>query len=260
MPHYAALIEYDGTAYFGFQRQREGQPTIQSDLERALAHVTQKLTTITGAGRTDRGVHALGQVITFAADWRHGRQDLKNALNANLPEDIVILQLKQVPATFHPRFDAQRRAYRYVIVNNDQPRSPNRRRHSWHVQRPLHISPMNQAAQRLVGRHDFATFGRPPQGENTVRTVFSAGWRQQGDELHFMIEANAFLQRMVRSLAGSLKLVGEGTWTGADFVAALAACDRARAGKTAPPQGLTLISVAYDEQYSELFDVLGDSE
>jgi len=258
LPHYAALIEYDGTAYFGFQRQREGQPTIQSELERALAHVTQELTTITGAGRTDRGVHALGQVISFAADWQHGRHDLQNALNANLPEDIVILQLKQVPASFHPRFDARRRAYRYLIFNADQHRSPTRRLTSWHVRRPLDITRMNEAAQLLIGQHDFATFGRPPQADNSNRTIFVAEWQQQGIELQFTVEANAFLQRMVRSLVGSLKLVGEGTWSVAHFGAAFAARDRARAGKTAPPQGLTLISVTYDGPFAELFDVLGD--
>ena len=260
MPQFAALVEYDGTAYFGFQRQRDGQPTIQSKLERALAHVTQQLTTITGAGRTDRGVHAQGQVISFSVDWQHSPHDLQNALNANLPEDIVILQLNQVPASFHPRFDARRRAYRYHIYNANQYRSPRHRLTSWHVRRPLHIAPMNEAAQCLFGQHDFATFGQPPQGDNTVRTVFSAEWQQHGNELQFTVEANAFLQRMVRSLVGSMKLVGEGTWSVTDFAAALQACDRTHAGKTAPPQGLTLISVTYEGQFAELFAAIGDTE
>jgi tRNA pseudouridine38-40 synthase len=205
-------------------------------------------------------VHALGQVISFSVDWRHGREDLQNALNAHLQQDIVILQLNQVPASFHPRFQARKRVYRYQIFNADQHRSPTRRLYSWHVRRPLDIVKMNKAAQQLIGQHDFATFGQPPKGTNTVRTVFAAEWQRQGPELQFSVAANAFLQRMVRSLVGSLKLVGDGTWTVADFAAAFTACERSKAGKTAPAQGLTLISVIYDGQFGELFDALGDLE
>jgi len=245
LPKFAAQIEYDGAAYHGFQRQAEGQPTIQGELEQTLAKVTQKSITITGAGRTDSGVHALGQVISFTTDWQHETGALQRALNVNLPEDIVILQLKQVASSFHPRFDARRRAYHYKI-HNAECRSPLQRRTSWHVRQPLNVDDMNQAAQTLVGTHDFATFGQPPQGNNTVRELFATKWQKQSHELTFDIEANAFLYRMVRSLVGSLKLVGDGSWTVDDFVAAFHACDRDRAGMTAPPQGLYLISVTYD--------------
>lgn len=132
MPQYAALVEYDGTAYYGFQRQRADQPTIQSKLEQALSQITQKSVTVTGAGRTDSGVHALGQVICFTIEWQHDTAALIRALNVNLPDDIAILQLKEVPSPFHPRYDARRRAYRYRIYNATT-RSPMRRRYCWHV-------------------------------------------------------------------------------------------------------------------------------
>jgi tRNA pseudouridine38-40 synthase len=248
LPRYYALVEYDGSAYYGFQRQREGQPTIQAELESALGHVGHRPIAITGAGRTDSGVHALGQVITFNVEWQHGSEALQRALNANLPADIAILQLNEVSSTFHPRFDARRRTYAYYVYNAAV-RSPLRQQRSWHVLRPLDVKGMNQAAAHLIGVHDFATFGQPPQGENSVREVFTAGWQGPKDELLvFSITANAFLYRMVRSLVGSLKLVGEGAWTVEDFVAALQARDRSRSGAPAPAHGLYLVSVAYDSE------------
>ncbi|MCP4361035.1 MAG: tRNA pseudouridine(38-40) synthase TruA [Chloroflexi bacterium] len=246
MPQYAALVEYDGTAYYGFQRQRREQPTIQSEIEQALYKIRQKPGAITGAGRTDSGVHALGQVISFSIDdWPHGATALQRALNANLPVDIVIYQLKPVSSSFHPRFDARRRAYVYKIYPAAV-RSPTRRLNSWHVRKRLDVNNMKQAARQLVGIHDFATFGQPPQGNKTVREVYTARWQQQGEYLEFYIEANAFLYRMVRSIVGSMKLVGDGTWTVDEFAAALQAKDRSFAGKTAPPQGLYLVSVTYE--------------
>jgi tRNA pseudouridine38-40 synthase len=247
LPQYAALVAYDGTAYYGFQRQQASQPTIQSQLEQAILQVTQQEVGVTGAGRTDSGVHALGQVAGFSVEWQHEAAALHRAINANLPDDIAILQLKEVPTphSFHPRFDARRRTYRYQIYNAAV-RSPVTRLYSWQVQRPLDLERMNTAAQSLIGVQDFATFGQPPQGENSVREVFTARWERQGDFLLFWIEANAFLQRMVRSLVGSLKLVGDGSWQVADFVAALQSRSRDTAGITAPPQGLFLIAVTYE--------------
>jgi tRNA pseudouridine38-40 synthase len=242
---YRALVEYDGAAYHGFQRQREGEPTIQAALEEALEALFGRFLPVTGAGRTDSGVHALGQIITFVADWPHGLAALQRALNANLPADIAILQLEGSSPTFHPRFDARRRSYEYHIYNAPV-RSPIRRATSWYVRRPLAIERMNEAAARLLGRHDFATFGQPPQGENSVREVYRAGWEPRVGLLVFSIEANAFLYRMVRSVVGSLKLVGDGTWTVDEFVAAFQACDRSRCGTVAPPHGLYLVSVLYE--------------
>ncbi len=252
MPQYAALIEYDGTAYHGFQRQKADQPTIQSQIEEALYQITRHSVAVLGAGRTDAGVHALGQVISFTIEWRHSFRELQNALNVYLPDDIAVLQLKEIPSpesglfSFHPRFDARRRAYQYVVLNTPVQR-PLVRLYSWQVTRPLHLERMNLAASALHGEHNFATFGRPPKGENCVRKVFAAHWQQRGEYLLFFIEANAFLQRMVRSIVGSLKLVGDGSWTVDDFLAALHSQDRAMAGPTAPARGLFLASVIYDE-------------
>jgi tRNA pseudouridine38-40 synthase len=204
LARYCAQIEYDGTNYYGFQRQRDNQPTIQSALEQALNQIVQHPVTVIGAGRTDSGVHATGQVISFDIEWRHGLTDLQRALNANCPADIAILQLNQTTTAFHPRFDARRRAYAYHIYNTAV-RSPLRRYRSWHISQPLDVAVMNEAASCLLGVHDFATFGQPPQGNNTVREVFAARWQRQEELVVFFIEANAFLQRMVRSLVGSMK-------------------------------------------------------
>lgn len=243
---YRALIAYDGTAYAGFQRQREGQATIQGELEQVLGELAQRPITIKGAGRTDSGVHAIGQVIAFELEWSHSQTALQRALNAHLPADIAVLNLELCEAGFHPRFDARRRAYKYIIYNADV-RSPICRQYSWHVRRPLDEDKMNQAAQALVGVQDFATFGQPPQGENTVRQLFAAVCQREGDEVSIFIEANAFLQRMVRSIVGSLKLVGEGSWSVEQFVTALEARDRSQCGTVAPPHGLFLVSVTYEQ-------------
>jgi tRNA pseudouridine38-40 synthase len=246
LARFRALVEYDGAGYFGFQRQKADQPTIQSELERALSRIVRQPATITGAGRTDSGVHATGQVISFDSEWNHTPGDLQRALNANLPADIAILQVDKADPTFHPRFDARRRAYEYYIYNAAV-RSPIRRQRSWHVAKPLDWERMNQAASCLIGVHDFATFGQPPQGVVTVREVFTARWEKRNEFLLFSIEANAFLYRMARSIVGSLKAVGEGRWTVEQFEAALAARNRSRSGTVAPAQGLTLVSVTYGE-------------
>ena len=240
---YQAIVEYDGAAYHGFQRQRS-EPTIQGQLETAIEAVAGQAASVIGAGRTDSGVHATGQVIAFEIGWRHGHQALQRALNANLPEDIAVRDVQEAPEGFHPRFSARRRAYTYTIFSGPT-RSPTRRLWAWHVPRPLDVSLMNQAADEITGRHDFATFGQPPQGESTEREVFLARWRRTEELLRFEIEANAFLYRMVRSLVGSMKAVGEGRWQVTDFVAAMEARDRSRAAQTAPPQGLCLTAVHY---------------
>ena len=244
MPTYAALIAYDGTEYHGFQRQVESQPTVQSTIEDSLSRLAPQPVTLLGSGRTDSGVHAVGQVISFSLAWRHSSEDLHRALNANLPEDIAILQLKQVSSSFHPRFDAQRRAYEYTIYDGSI-RHPLKRQFSWHVNRKLDEAKMNEAAKYLLGVHNFATFGQPPQGSNFVRELFMAEWTRSDCDLTFRIEANAFLYRMVRSIVGSLKLVGEGTWSTEEFVEAFKAQNRHECGTVAPPQGLCLVSVTY---------------
>lgn len=241
---YQAIIEYDGTAYCGFQKQLTG-PSIQQELEHAIRLISGEETTVIGAGRTDSGVHATGQVVAFDLEWPHGPKTLWRALNANLPADIAAVRLSETKEDFHPRFDAIKRTYNYYIYN-EPVRSPLYRRTSWHVSQQLDIGRMNLAASAIVGEHDFATFGRPPQGNNSVRQVFQAEWNRNESLLIFTIEANAFLYRMVRSLVGCLKAVGEGTWTVERFIATLNARDRDWAAQTAPPHALFLTSVIYE--------------
>lgn len=245
MSRYRAVVAYDGTAYCGFQRQVPSQPTIQSELERALSSIAASPVTVAGAGRTDSGVHALGQVVSFNIAWSHDEEALLRATNAHLPDDIALTAVSTVAPSFHPRFDARRRAYEYHVYNRAV-RNPLQWRYSWHVRRPLDLQAMNTAAATICGTHDFATFGQAPQGENTVRHVFHAAWREEGPCLIFDIEGNAFLYRMVRSIVGALRVVGHGEWTVDHFVAAFRAADRSLAAKTAPPHGLVLASVTYD--------------
>lgn len=155
-------------------------------------------------------------------------------------------EVEQSSAEFHPRFDALSRGYCYTILNAPV-RRPLVEQRVWHLYRPLDTDNMHQAAQALIGTHDFATFGTPPQGNNTVRQVFKAACRRKDDYLYFEVEATAFLKRMVRSLVGSLRLVGDGTWSISDFVAAMDAKDRARSGPSAPPQGLVFEFVRYED-------------
>lgn len=241
---YRALVEYDGTGYFGFQRQRQ-QPTIQKELEEAIRSVSGQSTTIIAAGRTDTGVHASGQVIAFDITWKHATSDLLRALNATLSSSIAIREITETRLSFHPRFDAIARRYEYYIYNKPI-RSPLRRYHYWHVSKPLNLELLNTAARFIQGEHDFSTFGRPPVGDNSVRNVFMSEWNSRNGFLVFTIEATAFLNRMVRSLVGSMKVVGEGRWSVERFLAALEARDRSRAGQSAPAHGLYLVSVSYE--------------
>lgn len=245
---YRAVVQYDGTAYYGFQRQRRGVPSVQAELEQALTRVTGQSARVIGAGRTDTGVHALGQVIGFTIEWpnRHGVETLLRALNANLPRDIAITELVEAYAGFHPRYDAQRRTYEYHILNVPM-RQPLSRHRAWQVAQALDLEAMNAAAALLIGTHDFATFGRPTVGDSTVREVFVAEWRREGERFIFRICANAFLQRMVRSVVGSLKEVGCGKWSVDDFAAAMVSRQRSRSATAAPARGLYLVSVEYND-------------
>ena len=242
-----ATVAYDGTDYSGFQRQTNA-PTVQAALESALAQVTQEEVSVLAAGRTDAGVHAAGQTIAFDTVWRHGLDDLRRALNAVLPVDIVVVEVEQAAESFHPRYDARSRWYRYSLYNATV-RCPMNRRYKLHVAVPLDIASMQRAAESLLGEHDFATFGRPPLGWKrssvTVRRVIKAECSGTPPWLTFDIEANAFLYRMVRSISGTLLQVGRGRMSVEKFVSALEACDRSLAGPTAPPHGLCLMEVKY---------------
>jgi len=247
MARYRAVVEYDGTDLLGFQRQAAGR-TAQGELETALRRIGWTGPAVLGAGRTDSGVHAAGQVIAFDFDWQHGDGDLARALNANLPADIAIRALEACAPQFHPRFDARARRYRYTLYN--QPvRSPLAARYAWQVWPELDLDRLQVGGQRLLGRHDFAAFGTDPDpqgGANTVRTVSLAEWRAApGGWLTFDIQAEAFLFRMVRSLVGALRRLGAGELTAAELEAIMASGDRNRCPPIAPPQGLCLMEVLY---------------
>lgn len=251
---YRATIAYDGTGYHGFQRQTNASPTIQGALEAALERITRQRVGVIGAGRTDAGVHATGQVIAFDLTWKHAPGDLKNALNATLPDEIAVWQLQEAGPEFHPRFDATSRMYRYRLWQAPL-QDPLGRHRQWHVREPLDTMAIQRAVDHLQGEHDFASFGTPPQGpgRETRRTVYRAAWSAREARQHeacvheFTVEANAFLYRMVRSLVGTLREVGAGRISPAAFGDILAAADRARSGPTAPPHGLTLVGVKYEQ-------------
>lgn len=240
-----ARVEYDGTDFYGFQVQPDGR-TVQGEIERALEQVTGSGTRVVGAGRTDRGVHARGQVVGFEVAWRHGLNDLHRAMNAVLSADVALAEMGRAPEGFHPRFSALSRTYRYTLLR-DKWRSPLARHTAWHVAEGLDVAAMVEAGDRLVGSFDFASFGKPPQGENTVRTVHQAVWQERGRYLLFDIEANAFLYRMVRSLVGTLVQVGLGRMSLDGFLQVLQARDRSQGKYLAPAHGLCLMRVDYPE-------------
>ncbi len=244
MARYRAVVEYDGTEFLGFQRQAHGR-TVQGELEAALGRIGWTGRTLWGAGRTDTGVHAAGQVVAFDLEWGHGDAALVRALNVNLPVDLAICSASECAAGFQPRFAARARRYRYTIYNAPT-RSPLRDRYAWHVARPLDGAALQAASRALVGRHDFATFGTDPdEGSNTVRTVSRAEWSARDADLIFEIQADAFLYRMVRSVTGALKLVGTGELTPDALADLLSARNRAQCPPLAPPNGLCLMEVLY---------------
>jgi tRNA pseudouridine38-40 synthase len=238
------LVEYDGTGYHGFQ-VLSGWPSVQGQLEQVLLRLTGQAIRIRYAGRTDAGVHAQGQVIAADVRWRHSLVDLERAWNALLPADIAVREVARVTdPTFHPRFSARSRVYRYTVWTAPW-RSPLHGRYAHHEARPLDVACMNRAAALLVGSHDFATFGQPTQGDSTVRNVMRAGWQQIDSVLHFEIEANAFLRRMVRTIVGTLLAVGIGQQSVDSVAEVLAARDRSLAAPPAPACGLCLVEVKY---------------
>lgn len=246
MRRYRARVAYDGSRYHGFQRQA-AQPTIQAALEEALSRITGQQVQVVGAGRTDAGVHADGQVIAFDCAWPHSDEDLLRAANAHLPPEIALQELCQQPG-FHPRYDALARRYRYHVLETPV-RQPLLLSSVWQVHRRLDLDAMQKASAVLVGQHDFAAFGRPPRGTNTVRIVFVSQWESQpqgaGRLLTYRIEATAFLQHMVRRIVAVLVNVGRGSISPEGFTELLRSADIAQARAVAPPQGLVLEAVRY---------------
>jgi tRNA pseudouridine38-40 synthase len=233
---YRATVEYDGTDFAGFQLQ-PGRRTVQGELENALSRLSngQRLR-VDGAGRTDAGVHASGQVIAFTYAGRLAADELLGAVNGTLPPDVAIRDLRRVPLGFHPRHAARYREYRYTIWNG--PRSPLRERTAFRVTTPLDVDAMARAGSVLEGRHDFSAFGASdPQ---PVRTVHRIAVRRAGPLVTIDVRADAFLRGMVRRIVAVLLEVGEGTMNEADVAAALEARRPARHGAAAPARGLCL--------------------
>jgi tRNA pseudouridine38-40 synthase len=246
MATYKSIIAYDGTDFQGFQRQAEGLRTVQGVMENALRDLGWQERSITAAGRTDAGVHARGQVIAFALDWRHEINSLSRALNANLPDDVAVRQTEVAPQGFHPRFSAKVRRYSYTVICAPM-RDPLRERFAWRIWPEPKLDAMEAAATMLVGRYDFAAFGQAPSSDgHTIREVFRAHWSRKRDVIAFEIEANAFLHHMVRRLVGAMTEVGSGR-VNADEIRALIDDPQLRwQGKMAAAQGLCLETVIYE--------------
>jgi tRNA pseudouridine38-40 synthase len=251
---YQIILAYDGSGFSGSQRQTSvpapdrtaKSRTVQGELENALTRLGWQGKSILLAGRTDTGVHASGQVAAFDLEWNHPPEELVAALNGNLPVDMAVSAAKIVPDSFHPRFDASARRYRYCVFC--QPlRNPLRERYAWRVWPALDGDALQEAAKLFPGTHEFAAFGSPPHpGGSTIRTVMSAGWWQQGDEWIFEVRAEAFLYRMVRKLVHVQVAVGQGRLSAQDIADVLEGRpSRGIPGGLAPANGLTLIEVTY---------------
>jgi tRNA pseudouridine38-40 synthase len=251
MPRYKLTIEYDGASFAGWQRQNNG-PSIQQALEEALFTLTGENVVVHGAGRTDAGVHATGQVahVDLARDWNGWR--LREAINAHLmPQPIGVREAEAIAEDFDARRSAVMRHYLYRVVNRRAPLTLERGR-AWHVKRELDVGAMDGAARALIGRHDFSTFRDSQcQAKSPVRTLTRLDVTREGERVAFNVSALSFLHRQVRSMVGSLIEVGLGKWRAADLKAALEAADRSRCGQVAPACGLYLERVDYADPKPE---------
>ncbi|MBF0183071.1 MAG: tRNA pseudouridine(38-40) synthase TruA [Magnetococcales bacterium] len=246
MARYRLLLEYDGTGFRGWQRQREGIVTVQGVLEEALARLFGEAVTLIGAGRTDTGVHATGQVAHFDVSRPREGWVILRALNVLTPETVTVLAVEEVDATFHARFSAIYREYLFRIVAGRSAMPALDRRRVWHHPRPLQLELMAEAAAVLLGTHDFSAFRASfCQSKEPVKTVSRLDLTSTGSEIHLRIGANGFLQHMVRNIVGTLSLIGRGEWPVAQMAEILASRDRRRAGPTVPPWGLYLHKVLY---------------
>ena len=243
--NYKLIIEYDGSRYHGWQRQKEDR-SIQGEIEKTLKTITTRDVTLIGSGRTDAGVHARGQTANFKCNTRLGPEDLMNGLNHLLEDDIVIKGCKPVSADFHARYDAKSKVYHYQILNRALPAAIGRQ-YCWFIRKALNNEAMRAAIAHIIGSHDFKAFeGSGSPRQNTTRHIYSAELSEQdGGLLVFQIEAEGFLRYMVRNIVGTLVDVGFEKLKPHDFKRILDAKDRSQASATAPAHGLTLIKVNY---------------
>ena len=245
MPRYKATIEYDGSGFVGWQRQATG-PSIQQSIEEAIVKFCAEKVVVHGAGRTDAGVHALGQVAHFDLKKEASTATVRAAINFHLkPAPIVLVSVEEVGADFNARRSARHRVYLYRIVNRRPPLAIDKDR-AWHVTHRLDVPAMHEAAQVLVGKHDFTTFRASLcQSRSPVKTLERLDVVRDGDMVNVHAEARSFLHHQVRNMVGTLKLVGLGKWSVEDVRKALEARDRAAGGPTCPPDGLYLMKVGY---------------
>lgn len=239
------LIEYDGTNYHGWQVQPNGL-TIQEVIEKKIEVMIRQRVRLIASGRTDAGVHALGQVANFQTSSAIPVEGFWRGLNSLLPPEIVIKSAEEVKPEFHAQYGVKRKTYRYLILNRELP-SAIYRNYSWHIPLSLDVSAMQDASRILLGKKDFSSFqAADPDPTDPVREVFQAGWSMKEEIfLFFTIEADGFLKHMVRNMVGTLVEVGKGKISGEEFKRILEAGDRRQAGITAPPQGLFLVEVKY---------------
>jgi tRNA pseudouridine38-40 synthase len=245
MPRYRIIVEYDGAPFVGWQVQANG-PSVAGAIAEAIAKLTGRETPVHGAGRTDAGVHAFAQVAHFDLDAEWDALRLREALNALVrPNPIAVLDVEQVTAEFHARHSAVARHYLYRIVSRRAPLALELGR-AWHVNQPLNHEAMQEAARHLLGRHDFTTFRSVEcQAASPVKTLDALTVARHGEAVEIAATARSFLHNQVRSMVGSLKLVGDGKWQPLDVKRALEAKDRSACGPVAPPHGLYLVRVDY---------------
>jgi len=245
MPRYKLTLEYDGTPFVGWQRQENGL-SVQQVLEEAVKAFCGEDVTVFGSGRTDAGVHAIGQVAHITLNKSHPADTVRRAINQHLiPHLVAVLDVEDVADDFHARFSAESRSYRYRIVNRRARLALDRNR-AWHVPLPLDAGAMHEAAQSLLGKHDFTTFRSVKcQAKSPVKTLDEVSVERRGEEVWLYTRAQSFMHNQVRAIVGSLKMVGEGKWPVGQIAEALAACERTACGPTAPACGLYFDTVTF---------------
>ena len=246
MPRYRITVEYDGGPFCGWQMQDNG-PSVQAALVEAVHKLASEHVQVFGAGRTDAGVHALGQVAHFDLYSRWRVDKIRDGLNFHLkPQPVAVLEAEETDDEFHARFSATGRHYLYKLIARRSPLTVDRG-HAWRVSKPLDVAAMHEAGQVLCGTHDFTTFRSAHcQAKSPVKSIDKVSVTQVGQTIWIEVSARSFLHNQVRSIAGSLKMVGEGAWSQGDMKDALEAADRSRCGPVAPPDGLYLVAVDYD--------------
>lgn len=255
MARYQLKIAYDGTEFYGYQRQTQLR-TVQAELEQALTKIGWQGHSIIAAGRTDTGVHAHGQVVAFNLSWNHTHTKLANAINATLPADISVQSVHQAPFDFNPRYNAKSRKYRYTVYLS-QNKNALKDRYAWHIKKSLDIQKMNICANLITGTHNFAAFGTALEdGGSTIRQIHQAFWQAEGDTLQFWITANAFLYHMVRRTVKTMVAIGTGSMTLDNVKNHLQAKQPSENGGMitglAPPCGLSLYEVCYPQEATQL--------